>query len=97
MLRRVRRGARFDEAADQSLRHVPPPDRRLAHEIAAGCLRERRQLDRRIHTALTHPNLTLPDDVRDLLRIGVYQIVHLDRIPDHAAVDTAVELTRAIG
>ena len=34
---------------------------------------------------------------RDILRMGAYQILFLDRVPDSAAVDEAVKLTRAMG
>jgi 16S rRNA (cytosine967-C5)-methyltransferase len=33
-------------------------------------------------------------DLKDVLRIGAYQILRLDRIPAHAAVETAVELAK---
>ena len=35
--------------------------------------------------------------VREILRMGAYQILFLDRVPDSAAVDEAVKLTRAMG
>ncbi len=34
--------------------------------------------------------------LRDLLRVGAYQLLHLDRIPPHAAVSTSVDLAREI-
>ena len=33
-------------------------------------------------------------DILDILRAGAHQVLHLDRVPDHAAVDDAVALTR---
>ncbi len=39
----------------------------------------------------------LESAVRDILRMGVYQIVFLDRIPAHASVSEAVELCRRKG
>ncbi len=39
----------------------------------------------------------LENTVRDILRMGVYQILFLDRIPVHAAVSESVELCRAAG
>ncbi|MBP5662255.1 MAG: 16S rRNA (cytosine(967)-C(5))-methyltransferase RsmB, partial [Clostridia bacterium] len=35
--------------------------------------------------------------VRDLLRMGAYQILYMDRVPDSAAVNTTVALAREIG
>ncbi len=34
--------------------------------------------------------------LRDILRLGVYQLWRLDRVPPHAAVSTSVELARAV-
>ena len=34
--------------------------------------------------------------LRDILRLGVYQLRRLDRVPPHAAVSTSVELARAV-
>ncbi len=39
----------------------------------------------------------LEPKLRDILRMGVYQILFLDRIPDHAAVSESVELCRING
>ena len=35
--------------------------------------------------------------VREILRMGAYQLFYLDRVPDMAAVDESVSLTRAMG
>ncbi len=94
ILRAVRSGKRFDQALDTAVPRLTDPDRRLAHEIAAGVLRKRTDLDRRIAAALTKPGKRLPDDVRDVLRIGVYQLSYLDRVPPYAAVQSAVELVK---
>ncbi len=94
ILRAVRTGQRFDRALDTILPFLPDADRRLAHEIAAGVLRKRTALDRRIATCLTKPRKRMPDDVRDVLRIGVYQLSYLDRVPPHAAVQSAVDLAK---
>jgi 16S rRNA (cytosine967-C5)-methyltransferase len=39
---------------------------------------------------------TVSNDLRDILRLGAYQLVILDRVPAHAAVDTTVDLARTI-
>jgi 16S rRNA (cytosine967-C5)-methyltransferase len=64
-------------------------DRHLAHELSAGVLRSRRALDATLDMTKVDARL------RDILRLGVYQLRRLDRIPDHAAVSTSVELARA--
>jgi 16S rRNA (cytosine967-C5)-methyltransferase len=63
-------------------------DRHLAHELSAGVLRSRRALDATLDMTKVDARL------RDILRLGVYQLRRLDRIPHHAAVSTSVELAR---
>ena len=94
ILRAVRAGRPFDRALDDSITSLPKVDRKLAHEIAAGVLRERLDLDRRITAALTLPKKPLPEDLRDVLRIGAYQLSHLDRVPSYAAVQSSVDLAK---
>jgi 16S rRNA (cytosine967-C5)-methyltransferase len=68
-------------------------DAGLAAEIVFGCLRFQLQLDYLIsHYAGRAPRLD--PEVRIALRMGVYQMRWLDRIPLHAAVSESVELTK---
>jgi 16S rRNA (cytosine967-C5)-methyltransferase len=68
-------------------------DAGLVHEIVFGVLRYRAQLDFLIgqYTGRTG---RLDSEVRTALRMGIYQIRHLDRVPAHAAVDDSVRLVR---
>src|SRR5262249_10646660 len=43
------------------------------------------------------PDQRLRDDVAIALRLGAFQLLHLDRVPPHAAINESVELTRASG
>ena len=54
-------------------------DRALVTEMTQGVLRHRTFLDHRINTLLDRPDATLPQPVRILLRLGVYQIIFLER------------------
>lgn len=63
-------------------------DRRLAHELSAGVLRARRELDDSLALERADPRL------HDILRLGAYQLRRLARVPPHAAVSTSVELAR---
>ncbi len=68
-------------------------DAGLASEIVFGCLRNQAQLDYLIeHFAGKSAALDL--EVRIALRMGIFQLRHLDRIPPHAAVMESVELTK---
>jgi len=93
ILRAVRAGAPFD-AALAAATGLNDPDRRLAHEIAAGVLRSRTQLDGHLAARARHGWPGVAADVKDILRIGAYQLLNLHRVPAHAAVTTAVDLAK---
>lgn len=70
-------------------------DRRLAREIAFGVLRNRSALDHMI-ASRTDGRPQRPV-LRGILQMGVYQLLFLDRVPDHAVVNEAVVLARLRG
>lgn len=96
VLHDIRRGVPFDLALQRALAGLPESDRRLAHELAAGTLRHRTTLDAALAPHLSDGLAGVRDDLLDLLRLGAYQLLLLERIPGHAAVDTAVTLGRRI-
>ena len=70
-------------------------DRRLAAELVYGVLRHRARIDRAL---AAHANLKkTPPKVVTALRIAAYQLLFLDRIPGHAAVNDAVAAARTVG
>jgi 16S rRNA (cytosine967-C5)-methyltransferase len=60
-------------------------------------LRRRSSLDAALTPHLKSGVAGVKDDLLDILRIGAYQLLLLERVPSHAAVDTAVTLGRRIG
>jgi 16S rRNA (cytosine967-C5)-methyltransferase len=70
-------------------------DRALAHEIVLGCLRWQGAIDARIEPVARRPVADLDAEVRTALRMAVYQMRFLDRIPDRAAVSESVELIKS--
>ena len=69
-------------------------DRALLTELVYGIVRWAKRLDWHIdQLSRTKPERIAPP-VRVLLRLALYQILFLDRIPDHAAVNDAVELAK---
>lgn len=68
-------------------------DAGLAHEIVFGVLRYRAQLDFLI-SHFSGRSGKLDPEVRTALRMGVYQLRYLERVPAHAAVGESVELVR---
>lgn len=69
-------------------------DMALAETIVFGCLRFQAQLDYLIAHFSGRPQAKLDEEVRIALRMGVYQLRFLDRIPAHAAVAESVELVK---
>jgi len=96
VLRGVRDGRRFEDALQSTANGLSDADRRLTHEIAAGVLRSRAQLDAMLMPLVSVPWHRMAPDLLDLLRIGAYQLQHLDRVPRYAALSTTVELTKEI-
>ena len=84
----MRSGSTFQVARDRVLPTLAGRDRRLAYELAAGVLRRQADLDRRLGVRGADPR------VRDVLRLGAYQLAALARVPAYAAVATSVELAR---
>lgn len=69
-------------------------DQGFAHLLVLTTLRRRGQIDSLLKTCLAHPLPRAAARIRDLLRLGVAQILFLET-PAHAAVDTAVDLATA--
>lgn len=74
---------------------LDPADRRLAQELAYGTLRLRARLDAWLAGRVRGGLARVEPPILDSLRVGLYQLAELDRVPDHAAVDESVEAARA--
>jgi 16S rRNA (cytosine967-C5)-methyltransferase len=97
ILGQVRAGKPFDIALAREAGSLGEPDRRLAHELAAGVLRQRSTLDARLAPLVPRGWARVAPDLQDILRLGAYQLTSLERVPAHAAVDTSVSLAKASG
>ena len=71
-------------------------DAALATELGYGAVRAAGTLDEVLAACIDRPLADVDPEVRDLLRLGAYQLLRT-RIPAHAAVATTVELSRAAG
>ena len=71
-------------------------ERALTVELAYGVLRRLATIDWRLEPVLDKPLPRLPLAVQMVLRLGTYQLLFLDRIPQSAAVNESVNLARAI-
>jgi len=70
-------------------------DRALTATIVTGTLRWQRSLDHLIEIYAKRPLTKLDPQVLSILRLSLFQLLHLDRVPAAAVVDDAVSLTRA--
>lgn len=73
---------------------LDPRDRALATELVYGTLTWQRALDTLLGEFLRKGTQALDRPVRVALRVAAYQLVFLDRIPAHAAVNEAVNIVK---
>src|SRR3974390_2018620 len=73
---------------------LSPADRGLATELVMGTLRWQSRLDSSIAACSSRAIAKLDTQVLIALRVAVYQLVFLDRIPARAAINESVELVK---
>ena len=81
----------------RTVNRLTPADRNLATALVLGVLRWQKMLDAQLQQFLKRPNAKLDVEVRVALRLGAFQLQHMDRIPARAAIDESVELTKSAG
>lgn len=72
-------------------------DAALLTALVAGVLRWRNEIDAVIASAGRRSVKSIDAPVLAVLRLGVYQLRHLDRVPDHAVVHASVAAVRTLG
>jgi 16S rRNA (cytosine967-C5)-methyltransferase len=77
------------------LAKLPSRDHGLATELVMGVLRWQSLLDRRLAAASSQQLERLDGEVLAALRLGVYQLQFLSRVPARAAIFESVELVKA--
>ncbi len=100
VLRDIDEGGAFanlalDEALESS--SLSPADRHLATELCYGVTRWRGRLDWILDQLSSRPVRDLPAFIRNILRMGLYQLFYLGRIPERAAVSESVALAWEFG
>jgi 16S rRNA (cytosine967-C5)-methyltransferase len=93
ILLRVEDGGYASDLLLERSRDLDSRDAGLASAIVFGVLRLRAQLDFLIERHAGWRS-KLDIEVRTALRMGIYQIRHLERVPAHAAVGESVELVK---
>ncbi|MCS6874739.1 MAG: methyltransferase domain-containing protein [Pyrinomonadaceae bacterium] len=95
-LKRIERDKAFSSILLSQLEtNLSEKDKALCHELCLGVLRRKMLLDAIIDRLAEGKSIDL--DIRIILRLGIYQIAFLDKIPTHAAVDEAVKMAVKCG
>jgi 16S rRNA (cytosine967-C5)-methyltransferase len=96
VIRRVfERGAYADRALAAEAAGLDPRDRALATRLAYGTIQRRATLDHVAGALVGRELKTLDAPVLAALRLGLFQLLLLDGVADHAAVNESVELAKA--
>ncbi len=93
VLKKVAAGGYASDLLLRDSARLDSRDAALASEIAFGCLRFQAQLDFLIDHFAGRA-LKLDPEVRIALRMAIYQVRYLERVPEHAAVGESVELVK---
>ena len=92
-LQRIEKDGAFSNLALSKLRSLPEKDASFATTLVLGVTERKRALDYFIgRYAARRPEQA----ILQLLRLGVYQIVYMDRVPDSAACDQTVTLAKEL-
>ncbi len=98
----LRRCRRFDAWSQQTIRSAAEQyslderDAALCSQLCLSVLRNAALCDWYIDAFSSTPSVKLQPQILDLLRLGVCQILFLDKIPDHAAVSQTVSQAKAV-
>ena len=96
LLRAEAAGQYADRALDATLARetaLSDKDKALVTTLFYGVIERRITLDHIINGLSSISPAAIERGVRMILRVALYQLLYLDRIPDHAAVGEAVEMT----
>ncbi|MEP6955096.1 MAG: 16S rRNA (cytosine(967)-C(5))-methyltransferase RsmB [Solirubrobacteraceae bacterium] len=91
VLRTLAGGAFTDRALHGEAAGLDPRDRAMAKQLAFGTVQRRRTLD---YVIAAHADRELDPPVRAALQLGLFQLLYLDGVADHAAIGEAVELAK---
>ncbi len=80
-----------------ALEGLSEADRNLTMALVMGVLRWQIALDARLQTLFARPESVVAEEVMVALRMGAFQLLHMDRIPAHAALSESVALARTAG
>lgn len=94
VLEDVAEGGYASDLLREATRDLSARDAGLASQLVLGSLRVQNQLDYLIERYSGRAAAALDPAVRMALRLGIYQLRYLERIPAHAVVDDGVEFVK---
>lgn len=99
LIRIHRDGSYSNIATDAFLKasDISKEEKALYTRLVYGVIERRLTIDYCIDTVSSMPLKRMHPTVRDILRVGVYQLLYMDKIPASAAVNEAVKLAKKMG
>ena len=97
ILRSVEDGGFVDSLLDHAREVFDARDIAFILELVYGTLRNRAWLDWVLNLFSAQPVAKTDVRTRNILRLGAYQLLLLDRVPPSAAINTSTELAKAFG
>ena len=90
----IRGGDMLDGTFERRAIDLDARDRRWLRELVYGMLRHRGFIDAILAERVTGGIARIEADLLDLLRLGVYQLLHMGSVPAYAAIAQTVELAK---
>ncbi|NOY69530.1 MAG: 16S rRNA (cytosine(967)-C(5))-methyltransferase RsmB [Deltaproteobacteria bacterium] len=81
---------------EKTCKNLSARDLRLIHALVFGTLRWQIRIDRIIALFSTTPIKKIDKRILNILRLGIFQILFMSRIPDSAAVNTSVNMASRV-
>ncbi len=99
LLRIQEQGGYSNIVLDELLEHqaLPPTERAMTARLVYGVTERRLTIDYLLNKLSSTPVKQMSPAVREILRVGVYQLQFTDGVPAFAAINECVSLTRAFG
>ena len=90
----LRGGEMLDASFDRRAVDLDARDRRWMRELIYGMLRQRGAIDAILEERVRGGLSRVDPDLVDLMRLGVYQLLHMGSVPAYAAIAQTVELAK---
>jgi 16S rRNA C967 or C1407 C5-methylase (RsmB/RsmF family) len=93
----VGRGQRVDRAFASAASDLDLRERAWCRELVYGAQRLRGRLDYLLDRRVRRGLDSVDAEVLNVMRLGVYQVLYMDGVPEYAAVSQTVDLARLVG